>query len=70
MTDEKKLREKINESGYKLIFIAEKCGLTYPGLLKKIKNETEFKASEIQALKDLLDLSDAEANAIFFCRKG
>lgn len=70
MTDEKKLREKINESGYKLIFIAEKCGLTYPGLLKKIKNETEFKASEIQALKDLLNLSDEEASAIFFCRKG
>lgn len=70
MTDEKKLRGKIDKSGYKLVFVAEKCGLTYPGLLKKIRNETEFKASEIQALKDLLDLSDAEANAIFFCRKG
>lgn len=66
MTDEKKLREKIDKSGYKLIFIAEKCGLTYPGLLKKIRNETEFKASEIQALKELLNLTTEEVNAIFF----
>lgn len=66
MTDEKKLREKIDKSGYKLVFVAEKCGLTYPGLLKKIRNETEFKASEIQTLKELLNLTTEEVNAIFF----
>lgn len=66
MTNTTLLRRKIDKSGYKLIFIAEKCGLTYPGLLKKIRNETEFKASEIQTLKELLNLTTEEVNAIFF----
>ena len=66
MTNTTLLRRKIDESGYKLIFIAEKCGLTYQGLLKKIRNETEFKASEIQTLKELLNLTTEEVNAIFF----
>ena len=32
MTNTELLREKINASGYKLQFVAEKCGLTYFGL--------------------------------------
>lgn len=67
MTNTTLLRRKIDESGYKLIFLAEKCGLTYQGFMKKVNNESEFKASEIQILKELLDLSDADGNAIFFC---
>lgn len=47
-------------------FVAEKCGLTYFGLMKKVNNETEFKASEIKALKDLLNLTDDDATKIFF----
>ncbi len=66
MTNTNLLREKIRASGYRLNFVAEKIGLTYAGLLKKINNETEFKASEIVALKKLLDLTDEEANEIFF----
>ena len=60
------LREKIDESGYKLRFIAKQIGITYAGFLKKINNETEFKASEIQGLKDLLNLTDEERDKIFF----
>ena len=66
MTNTELLREKINASGYKLQFVAEKCGLTYFGLMKKVNNETEFKASEIKALKDLLNLTDDDATKIFF----
>ena len=66
MTNTTLLRRKIDESGYKLIFIAEKCGLTYQGFMKKVNNETEFKASEIQTLKELLNLTTEEVNAIFF----
>lgn len=66
MTDTKELREKIEKSGLKLTFIAERCNLTYYGLLKKINNETEFKASEIKALKEVLKLTTKEANKIFF----
>lgn len=65
MTKTDVLREKIRQSGYKLAFIAEKCGLTYAGLLKKINNETEFKASEVAILRDLLNLTDAEVQDIF-----
>lgn len=60
------LRQKIDESGYKLTYLAEKCGLTYYGLMKKVNNETEFKVSEIMRLKELLNLTDEDATDIFF----
>lgn len=69
MTNTTLLRQKIDESGYKLQFLAEKCGLTYYGLMKKVNNETEFKASEIKVLKELLKLTNEEANKIFFAQK-
>lgn len=66
MVDSEKLKEKVRESGYKLLHVAAACGLTYAGFLKKITNETEFKASEIMALKKVLRLTNAERDAIFF----
>lgn len=66
MTDTELLREKIENSGYKLQFIAKSLGLTYQGLLNKINNQSEFRASEIQALYDLLGLTEKERVAIFF----
>ena len=66
MTNTELLREKINASGYKLQFVAEKCGLTYFGLMKKVNNETEFKTSEVMILKELLHLTDDEVMEIFF----
>ena len=66
MVNTKMLRDKISTSGYKLQFVAEKCGLTYFGFMKKANNETEFKASEIMILKVLLNLTDKEVNQIFF----
>lgn len=60
MTNTALLREKIDESGYKIRFVAKKIGITYQGFLKKINNESEFKASEIQGLKELLNLTDEE----------
>lgn len=69
MTNTNLLRKKIDESGYKLRFIASKLGITYQGFLKKINNETEFKASEMQILRELLNLMDAEFEQIFFYLK-
>lgn len=66
MTNTNLLRKKIDESGYKLRFVASKLGITYQGFLKKINNETEFKASEMQILRELLNLTDAEFEQIFF----
>ena len=40
--------------------------ITYQGFLKKINNESEFKASEIKGLQDLLNLTDETRDKIFF----
>lgn len=60
------LKKKIDQFGFKLIYVAERLNLTYQGFKKKLDGDTEFKASEIAVLKDLLKLSDAEVQAIFF----
>lgn len=66
MTNSELLRQKIDESGYKLKFIAKQLGITYQGFLKKVNNETEFKATEIQALCDLLHIGIQQKESIFF----
>lgn len=60
------LREKIDTCGYKLVYVAKQLGISYQALLKKINNETEFKTSEVMALKELLHLTDDEVMEIFF----
>lgn len=66
MTDSAMLRKLIERSGYKQRYIAERLGITYQGFLKKLNNESEFKASEIQILYKLLGMTEAEREAIFF----
>lgn len=67
MTNTKLLNEKIVESGLKRKFIAEKLGLSTYGLQRKIENISEFKASEISALCDVLDIKTVtEKEKIFF----
>lgn len=60
------LRNRIKESGLKYGFIAEKCGLTYPGLLNKLNGVREFKLTEANTIKNLLKISDEEFCEIFF----
>lgn len=45
-------------------YVAEYLGLSYSGLVKKIQNKSEFKASEIQALASLFGIK--KDNEIFF----
>lgn len=66
MTDTKLLRDKIKDSGLKYSFIAAKMGLSKQGFSKKIENDSEFKASEIQRLYEILNLSVEERDEIFF----
>ena len=67
MTNTELLNEKIEMSGYKRSYLAKQLGLSAYGLAKKIQNETEFKASEINALCVLLNIvSPEEKEAIFF----
>lgn len=66
MTDTDALREAIAAAGLKYKFVAASLGLTPFGLKKKIDNRTEFKASEISALADILSLTDRQVMSIFF----
>lgn len=66
MTDSIALRKKIDDSGLKLKFIADNLGLSPFGFSRKVNNDTEFKASEIQKLSELLRLTAKERDAIFF----
>lgn len=70
MTNTELLEAMIQRSGYKKSFIAKAIGLSTYGFSKKIKNETEFKASEIEALCELLKISSSEEReAIFFAKQ-
>ena len=67
MTNTKLIKDKIDASGLKLGFIAEKLDISYHWLKKKIENEVPFKAYEIQILCDLLNITDLqEKDSIFF----
>lgn len=68
MTNTALLEEKIDKSGYKKSYIAKAIGLKSTfGLSKKIRNENEFKATEINILCDLLNIKTLEEKeAIFF----
>ena len=42
MTNTTLLKAKIDASGYKMKYIANRIGLSYQGLLNKIRNKTDF----------------------------
>lgn len=69
MTDSEALSKAIENSGLKLTFIANKLELSREGFYKKLNNQTEFKASEIVKLQDILNLSNKERDKIFFTDK-
>lgn len=70
MTNSALLNEVISESGITITAIARKLGITREGLYKKMNNETEFKASEIALMQNILHLPNKKRDAIFFCSKG
>jgi len=70
MTLTNELEAAIKRAGITKREIARKLGLSEMGLYKKIHNETEFKASEIMALSQLLNLLPPERDKIFFATIG
>lgn len=70
MTDIDLLKEKIKDSGLKIIFIAEKTGILRETLYNRLNGKGEFTASEIVALSDVLRLSKADRDKIFLSPKG
>ncbi len=67
MTNTNLLRVKIDQSGYKMKYIASRIGLSYQGFLNKLTNKSSFTAVEIKGLCTLLQISVDEKEAIFFC---
>ena len=66
MTNSFELEQDIKNSGLKRKFIAEKLGITDYSLAKKINNVTEFKASEIKMISELLGYSLERMSFIFY----
>ena len=65
MTDTFALEMEIRRNGLTKKDVAKHLGLSENGFLLKLNNKTEFKASEIAAIVELLHLND---NSIFFSR--
>lgn len=67
MTNTQLLNQIIQESGLKKVFIANKIGVSAVGLHNCITGKTEFKASQIQTLCELLNIRDLKLKeAVFF----
>ena len=66
MTDSEALNKVIEHSGLKLTFIARALKLSREGFYKKLNNQTEFKASEIVKMQEILNLSNEQRDKIFF----
>lgn len=68
MTNTALLEQYIEKSGYKKSFIAFQLGITAYGFSLKINNKSEFKASEMAILCELLKISARDKEAIFFAK--
>lgn len=68
MTNCARLIEKIDKSGLRYSFIAEKLGISRASLSYKLKGKRPFKAMEIQSIAQLLGLNDMEMIEIFFAK--
>lgn len=65
--DYKRLEQKIEASGLKKKFIAEKMNLSYQGLHNKLTGKHDFTRQEVATLSELLGIKkSSELEAIFF----
>ena len=65
-TNREMLRYCTARAGMNSTELARRIGITYPALKKKIQGDSEFKAGEMIAIKEVLGLSSDEAENIFF----
>lgn len=67
MTNTEALKQKIKDQGLKQGYIADKLGLSAYGFANKVNNASEFKATEISLLCDILNITSLkEKESIFF----
>lgn len=70
MTNIELLGKKIQESGLKKSYIAARIGVSPTTFTALLQNKTEFKASQIRAICEVLDIQDdAEIRSIFFSQQ-
>ena len=62
----KSLKDVIIEKGFRISWIAIQLNITRYTLYNKINGVTEFTASEIAKLTEILHLSNLEVKSIFF----
>lgn len=63
------LKEKISKSGLTVTWVASKLGISREGLHKKLRGNSEFKASEIAKMSKILNLTNDEIKDYFFYAK-
>lgn len=64
--DVNKLKGKIVEKGMNVETVAERIGVDRSSLYRKLNNFEKITIGEANRLKDVLELSDEDANTIFF----
>ncbi len=69
MTNSKMLSDVISDTGITITAISRRIGITREGFYKKLNNETEFKASEISAIQQILHLTNKKRDEIFFANE-
>ena len=65
MVNTEMLSRAIKDSGLKTGFIASSIGISTMSLQRKVEGETEFKASEIVGMTNLLRLTKSQRDQIF-----
>lgn len=71
MTNRKLLEDRIKQKGLKKGFLAEAIGVSRSTFCSQLCGKTEFKASQIRVLCELLGIEDGETMAaIFFSHCG
>lgn len=66
MTNTAMLKKYIEDSGYKMSFIAKKIGISSYALSLKINNKSEFKGTEMTIISKLLKIDSKTRDRIFF----
>jgi AcrR family transcriptional regulator len=69
LTDLEKLKEVIDDSGMTMTAIAAKSGIERGTLYNRLGGKGEFTVSEIIGLSEVLRLTKAERDNIFFSKK-
>lgn len=65
MTNSEELKEAIDKSGLKMGFIAANIGVSAATLTNKVNGRTEFTASEIANISNVLKLTRQQRDKIF-----